>query len=107
MINRSHFSILLVGLLLYLLIVGAIWGSYSRSKNTADIVVGSSSQYFELSKARLVFDPTRKKNVVWFFQYSHPTIFDADFEIYTTLFGALYMTNPIDLHDRLKANEKK
>jgi len=105
--NKLHLSILFAGSLLCLLIAGVIWRSYSSSKNTADIVVGSSSQYFELSKARLVFDPTRRKVVVWYFQYSHPTVFDADFEIYTTLFGDLYMTNPTNLYDRLRANEKK
>ena len=89
------------------MVAGVIWGSYSNSKKTADIVVGTSLQYFELSKARLVFDPTRRKTVVWLYQYSHPTIFDADFEIYITLFGNLYMTNPTNLYDRLRANEIK
>ena len=107
MTNKSQRTILFGGLLLCLMIVAVTWSSYANSKRTVDTIVGSSLQYFKLSKARLVLDPTRRKNVVWLFQYSHPTIFDADFEIYTSLLGDLYMTNPTDLYDRLRANEKK
>ena len=107
MTNKSQRVTLFGGLLLCLVCAGVIWSSYSHSKKTADTLVGSSLQYFELSKARLVFDPTRNRSIVWHFQYSHPTVFDANFDIYTSPFGALYITNPTDLYDRLRANEKK
>ncbi len=106
MTNKAQRIILFGGLVLCLICGGLIWNSYSNSKQTADTIVGSSLQYFELSKTRLVFDPKRKKGVVWRFQYSHPTILDANFDIYTSPFGALYITNPTDLYDRLRANEE-
>ena len=89
-----------------LIVVGLLCFSYSSSKRTAEKLVGPSLQYFALTKARIELGPFQKNNIVWFFQFSHPSIMDAEFEIYTSLFGDLVLTNPKDLKNRLTANEK-
>ena len=88
------------------IVAGLLCFSYSSSKKTAEKLVGPSLQYFVLTKARIVLQPINRKSIVWVFEFSHPSIMDAGFEIYTSLFGNLILTNPVDLKARLIANEK-
>jgi hypothetical protein len=55
---------------------------------------------------RLATDPSHKKRFVWFFEYTSPKFYDAEFEIYISLVGQLVSTNPKDLRKRLRKNEK-
>ncbi len=80
--------------------------SYLNAKKTAETLVGTSIKYFQLKKVRISTNPIKKSELVWVFEFYHPNIIDADFDIYTSLLGKLELTNPIDLKDRLIANEK-
>jgi hypothetical protein len=69
-------------------------------------MVGDNMKYVYLNKVRITIDPFEGKKIVWLFKYSVPNTFDEDFYIYTTLFGDIERTNPIDLEDRLRRFEK-
>jgi len=107
LLNTRKVVINIINIAMCLVIASTIWFSYSISKKTADNIVGSSKKYFALSKYIVIFDPIHRNRLVWFFEYSHPTIMDASFEIYTTFSGELAFTNPTNLYDRLRAMEKE
>jgi hypothetical protein len=93
-------------LLVAIIIAGILYFSYSKSMKTAKTLVGSSLEYFQLTKAKFSLDPVHKKSIGWAFEFSNPDAFDAGFEIYTSMFGQIVITNPTDLNDRLRGYEK-
>jgi hypothetical protein len=93
-------------LIIFTCLVGALsYFSYSYSKHNAEKLVGTSLQYFPLSKTVILVAPFHRKYPVWMFTFSNPSEFDAEFEIYVTTFGKIELTNPKDLEQRLRKYE--
>ncbi|WP_321530700.1 hypothetical protein [uncultured Desulfuromonas sp.] len=68
--------------------------------------MGETLQYFSLSQVRITLVPFHRKYPVWMFRFSFPDSFDEKFEIYTSIFGNIEMTNPRDIEHRLREFEK-
>ena len=84
--------------------IGIVYLSYFNAKSTAETLVGPSKEYAQFS--RVTFGVIDEKRIGWIFRFSNPTIFDAEFDIYVSVFGELVLTNPIDLEKRLRDMEK-
>jgi len=100
--NMKFFKILL---LIVLLVSTGAFISYSISKKTSEELVSSSEKYFSLSKTNIIL---RSNDIIplWRFVFSHPDIFDAEFEIYTSMFGKLVKTNPTNLIEEFERLNK-
>lgn len=79
--------------------------SYILSRQAANKLVGKSLDYVELSSVRITTEPF-KRVPAWRFGYSNPDVFEDEFEVYTSLFGYVVLTNPRDLAIRLRSLEK-
>lgn len=89
------------------IIAGALaYSSYLYSKKAAIELVGETIQYFPITTAKITIAPFHRKYPVWMFSFSHADIFDAEFEIYTTVFGNIEITNPKNIEHRLREIEK-
>lgn len=102
MINKTNGRYLYV--IVILVVMGLTWLSYLNAKSIAGMLVGSSIEYAQLS--RVTVGVVGEKKIVWIFRFSHPTIFDAEFDIYVSVLGEVILTNPTDLERRLRNMEK-
>lgn len=96
---KSTMVRILVGIILIALFLCA--SSYYKSKLSATVLVGETLKTYPLSHAWLTTNPFNDTQITWAFKFSLPGSYDEEFYIYTTLWGTIVVTNPIDLGKRL------
>jgi len=82
-----------------------VFYSYWSSKISTEKIVGKSLDYVLIESVEITVEPFERK-LSWLFHYTNPYTFDDGFWIYTTIFGSIISTNPIDLEVRLRKMEK-
>lgn len=113
--TNIHSKVILILALVFCLFV-VLWVSYFNAKETAQTFVGPVvMKVYPLDRVMIYFDVEAITNEITgieaspllCFTFSHPTSFDDEFQVYTSMLGEIIMTNPTGLNERLRTFEKK